>query len=126
MVAVLVLLGLSLRLGLALRRRRLAGVPRSRESVDRHVRWGLPTVILLGVGFLAGSASAFWLRAWSPIGTLHGGLAVAVALLFMVVAWLGWALRSGRSRAVAVHGGLALVGVGLAALAALAGLVLLP
>ncbi len=126
MVAVLVGLGLTLRLGLALRRRRLSGASLRPDAVDRHIRWGLPTVALLIVGFLGGSASAFWLRDWSPIGTLHGGLAVGVALLFLTVAWLGWALRTGRSRAVTVHGGLALVGVGLAALAALAGFVLLP
>ena len=126
MVGVLVGLGLTLRLGLALRRRRLSGASLGRDAVGRHVRWGRPTVALLIVGFLAGAASAFWLRGWSPIGTLHGGLAVVIALVFIAVAWLGWRLQKGRSRAATVHGGLALVGVALAALAALAGFVLLP
>lgn len=126
MVSVLVLLVLALRLGLALRRRRLSGASLPRESVDRHIRWALPAVALLGVGFLAGGASAIWLRGWSPIGTFHGGLGLAVLLVFSGVAWLGRALRRGRSQAAAVHGALALVGVGLAALAALAGFVLLP
>ena len=126
MVGVLVLLVLTLRLGLALRRHRLSGALRSRESIDRHIRWALPAVALLAVGFLAGGASAIWLRGWSPIGTLHGGLGLSVLLVFSVVVWLGRSLRQGRSQAAAVHGALALVGVALAALAALAGFVLLP
>ena len=126
MVMVLVGPGFTLRLGLALRRRRLAGAPLGREARDRHIRWGRPTVLLLIVGFLSGSASAFWLRDWSPIRTLHGGLAIVVALLFIAVAWLGWRLQKGRSSAATLHGGLALLGLGLASLAALAGFVLLP
>ena len=126
MVVVLVGLGLTLRLGLVLRRRRLSGGRRQSEWVDQHVRWGVPTALLLIAGFLGGSASAVWLRDWSPIGTLHGVLGVGVAGLFVAVAWLGWWLKQGRSRAVALHGGLALLGVGLAALTALAGFVLLP
>ena len=127
MVGVLVLLVVVLRLGLVLRQRRLSGssLPR-RDSIDRHVRWAVPTVILLGVGFLAGASSAIWLRGWSPIGTFHGGVGLAVLIVFSAVAWLGRALRQGRSQAAAVHGALALAGVGLAALAAVAGFVLLP
>ncbi len=58
MVGVLVLLVLTLRLGLALRRRRLSGALLSRESIDRHIRWALPAVALLGVGLAALAALA--------------------------------------------------------------------
>lgn len=126
MLVVLILLFTVLRLGLGLRKRRIAGVAPGRERVDRHVRWARPAVGLLLLGGLGGLGSAVWLRDWAPLGTLHAWLGVLTASLFLFAAWLGRALRLGRSRAAAVHGAVALAGVALAALAAMAGFVLLP
>ena len=81
---------------------------------------------MLGLGLLGGPISAVWLRDWTPLGTLHGWLGLLAASLFLAAAWLGRALRLGRSRAAAVHGALALAGVAVIALAAVAGFVLLP
>ncbi|MFP6640182.1 MAG: DUF4079 family protein [Myxococcota bacterium] len=126
MLSLLVLIVVVLRLGLALRRRRISGVAPGRERIEQHVRWARPAVLLLVLGLLGGLVSAIWLRDWAPLGTLHSWLGVLTASLFVTAAWLGRALRLGRSRASAVHGAVALAGVALAALAAVAGFVLLP
>ena len=92
MLGVLVLLLLTLRFGLALRRLRRGGRPLGGDQVKQHVRWARVAVGVLAVGFLAGPVSAVWLRNWAPFGTLHGGLAVLAVALFFSAAWFGQAL----------------------------------
>ena len=67
-----------------------------------------------------------WLRGWDPLATLHGWLGLLAALLFAGVGVLGLRLRAGDRRLVSAHGLAGLLAVMIAALAAMAGFVLLP
>lgn len=126
MVASIGLAALALRSGLALRRSRLRRAGRTPEMRPRHLRLAKPAVVLVLIGFVGGLASWHWLRAGSVLGTFHGLLGLLVAALFTSAAVLGHRIEKGRARAFDVHallGGLALL---FAALAAVAGFVLLP
>ncbi|MDG2051745.1 MAG: hypothetical protein P8M78_16450 [Myxococcota bacterium] len=126
MTGALVLVGVAFKRGLALRKRRLAGLPRERAQRLAHrsvARWGAGLVIL---GSISGPVSAIYLRGWSPLGTFHGWLGLMAAILFAVTGWWGWQLDQGASRSVSAHGWSALLAVAMAALAAAAGMVLLP
>jgi hypothetical protein len=120
------LAALTLRAGLALRRARRGRAPRDPGLRRRHLRLAKPAVALVLVGFVGGAVSAVVLRGWPAFGSLHGLLGLAVASLFLGAAVLGRRLERGRTRAFDAHawlGGLAVLG---AALAAVAGFVLLP
>jgi hypothetical protein len=92
--------------------------------------FGLALVALaLRAGFLAGPLSALLLRDWTPFGTLHAWLGLLAASLFGTAGWLGWRMqqgRLGRDRGAHLHGLLGTLGVLVGALAAAAGMVLLP
>lgn len=126
MLVALALVFFALRRGLALRRQRHAGVRGRGALVRRHVALARPALILLFVGLATGPLSAVFLRDWAPLRTLHGWLGVAAAIAFAATGWLGARLQDGRSRAVEGHARLALGSALLAALAAMAGFVLLP
>ena len=121
---------LTLRLGLALRRLRERGGEGRGALMKRHMRLGKPAVALLCAGFLGGPVSAYWLRGWTPFGTLHAWLGVLAAGLFIGAFWLGngMARRRGeaRSRAVEAHARLGLAATLIGGLACFAGFVLLP
>jgi hypothetical protein len=126
MLASIALAGLALRAGLRLRRRRVARARRPKDLLHAHLVLAKPAVILVGVGFLAGPVSAYWLRGWTPFGTFHAWLGLLAAGLFATAALLGRRLERGRGRPVEAHaiaGGLAFL---VAAVAAVAGFVLLP
>ena len=117
---------LALRSGLALRRSRLRRAGRTPDMRPRHLRFAKLAVPLLLVGMVGGLGSWVWLRGGEVLGTFHGFVGISVAGLFAAAAVLGHRIEEGRSRAFDVHallGGLAFL---LAALAAVAGLVLLP
>jgi len=127
MLIALGLVGWTLRRGLALRRRRLQDVRGGRGAAIRaHAAVGRPAVWLVALGAVTGPASAVLLRDWSPLGTFHGWVGLLAAGLFVATGWLGARLLDGRSRAVDAHAWLALGAVLAAALAAVAGFVLLP
>lgn len=117
---------LALRLGLRMRRARLAGARRERGLLRRHVRLARPAVLMLAVGFVGGPLSSALLRDWTPFERLHGWLGLAAAALFGAAAWLGHRLEHGRDRRADLHGLLGLVAVLAGAVAAVAGFVLLP
>jgi hypothetical protein len=117
---------LTLRAGLAVRRARLGRAPRDASLRRRHLRLAKPAVALLLIGFLAGPLSAVWLRGWEPFHSLHGVLGLAVASLFTAAAILGRRLERGRGSARTAHAWLGALAVLGAALAAVAGFVLLP
>jgi hypothetical protein len=126
MVLALALCALALRAGLTLRRARLGLARRTPALRRRHLRVAKPAVALLLCGFAGGPASALWLRDWTPFGTFHAWLGLLAAGLFAAAAVLGHRIEGGRSRAFDRHallGGLAVLA---AAVAAVAGLVLLP
>ena len=126
MVASLALAFAALRAGLALRRARLARRPPPREARRRHLRLAKPAVALLLVGFLLGPVSAVALRGWTPFETLHGLAGLAAAALFVAAALQGHRLEGGRVSARGAHALLGALALLVAAVAAVAGFVLLP
>lgn len=135
MVATLALAALTLRAGLKLRvarharaagRRPLPGARPRGEVLRAHLRLAKPAVVLLLIGFVAGPASAYWLRGWSPFEKLHSWLGLLAAALFVAAAVLGKRLQEGRGGRPDLHGLLGLLGVLAGAVAAMAGMVLLP
>ena len=117
---------LTLRAGLALRRARLGRAPLDPGLRRRHLRLAKPAVTLILAGFVGGPLSALWLRGWDPFTSFHGVLGLTVASLFAATALLGRRLERGRSRAFEAHARLGALAVLGAALAAVAGFVLLP
>ncbi len=126
MAASIVLAAFALRAGLALRRARRSKLPRTRTMRSAHLRLAKPAVAFVLVGFVGGPLSSLLLRDWRPFEKFHGWLGLLVAGLFAAVAVLGRRLERGRSRAFEAHALLGLLAVALAALAAVAGFVLLP
>ena len=126
MVASLGVVALALRAGLRLRRARFGREPRTPDLRRAHLRFAKPAIALIGVGFLSGPISAAWLRDWTPFATFHAWLGILVAALFLAVAYLGWRLEQRRDRSVDAHAILAGLAVLAAAVAVVAGLVLLP
>jgi hypothetical protein len=125
MVASLVLMFLALRIGFRMRRRRIAGERRG-ALVKQHARLAKPAVVMLMLGLVGGPVSAFWLRDWTPLQTLHGWLGLTAAVLFGTAAWIGNRILKAQSRAVEAHGWVGLAAALTAALASVAGFVLLP
>jgi hypothetical protein len=117
---------LTLRAGLILRRARLGRAPRDPSLRRRHLRLAKPAVALVLIGFLGGPISAVWLRGWEPFHSFHGVLGLAVASFFTAAWWMGRQLERGRASARNVHAWLGALAVLGAAVAAVAGFVLLP
>ena len=126
MIASLGVVALALRAGLRLRRARYGHEPRTPDLLRSHLRLAKPAIALICVGFLAGPISAAWLRGWTPFATFHAWLGVLAAALFLAVAILGRRLERQRGRPVDAHAILAGLAVLAAAVAVVAGLVLLP
>jgi len=126
MTAGLALAALAFRAGVRLRRSRLRRLPRTPELRAGHLRFAKPAVAMVLVGFVAGPISWVWFRGGELFGTFHGFVGLAVACLFGAAALVGRRIETRRSRAHDLHallGGLAIL---FAALAAVAGFVLLP
>jgi hypothetical protein len=126
MVAAVMLAALALRAGLALRRGRRGRGRRTAAMRRAHLRVAKVAVAMVLLGFLAGPPSAVALRGWEPFHTFHGVVGVLVALLFTTAFALGYRLERARSRAFDAHALVGILAVGVAALAAMAGFVLLP
>jgi hypothetical protein len=117
---------LALRAGLEMRKLRLRGARHSAELLRRHLLLAKPAVVLVLIGFVGGPVSAVVLRDWEPFGSLHSALGGLAALLFVAAARIGWGLERRRGGSASRHGALGLAAVLLAALASMAGFVLLP
>ena len=126
MVASLTVAVLALRAGLVLRRSRRGDRRRTSRSRRAHLRLAKPAVGLLLAGFIAGPLSVLALRDWQPFGTFHGGLGMLVAGLLIATALMGRRLETGRSQGFDTHALLGLLALLGAAVAAVAGFVLLP
>ena len=122
----LTLAALAFRAGVGLRRARLRRLPRKPDMRTGHLRFAKPAVVMLLVGFVGGPISWVWLRGGEPLGTFHGFVGLGVATLLAAAAFVGHRIEKHGSRAYDVHavfGGLAIL---LAAVAVVAGFVLLP
>ena len=126
MLISLTLAVLTLRAGLALRRARRGPAPRDPKLRRRHLRLAKLAVALILAGFVGGPISAVALRDWQAFGSFHGALGLAVAALFVAAAVLGRRIERGRASAFEAHAVLGALAVLGAALAAVAGFVLLP
>jgi len=126
MVAGLVVSGIALRHGLALRRSRRFRTPRPRGLRESHLRFAKPAVAMLLLGFCVGPISAVWLRGWEPLQSFHGWVGVVAAALFIVAAIFGRRLERGRSRAFDAHALAGLLAMLAALIAAVAGFELTP
>ncbi len=129
MLSALALAALALRAGLRMRRLRTRGAKLERGLLATHLRVARPAVLLLLAGFLGGPLSALFLRDWTPFGTFHAWLGLVAAALFGTAGWLGLRMQRGRlrrDRGARLHGLLGTLAMLFGALAAAAGLVLLP
>ena len=126
MLCSIVLALAALRAGLAIRRARLARRPRPRGARQRHVRLAKPAVALILVGFMAGPVSAVLLRGWTAFATLHGVVGTIAAGCFAAAAIHGRRLQRGGEASRSAHTLLSGIALLAAALAAVAGFVLLP
>lgn len=126
MLAAISLAALALRSGLALRSARRRGARRSPAELRRHLALAKPAIALVLAGFAAGPLSMVFLRGREPFGTAHGWIGAAALGLFVAAALLGRRLEHGRGRPLDAHAVLATLAVLAAAVAALAGFVLLP
>jgi len=126
MLTSLALVGLTLRAGLAIRRARLARQRPPKDARARHLRLARPAVAFVLVGLVAGVTSAVWLRGWEAFASFHGLLGGIAAVLFTLAAWQGHALEHGARDARSAHALLGALATLFAAVAAIAGFVLLP
>jgi len=114
-----------LRLGIAMRKQRLAERPRDPSLMRRHLRLAKPVVVFAMLGFLGGALSASRLRGWALFETFHALVGLVVVSLLGATAWLG--RRAERAAgSPGLHGLLGVLFTLAACLAAIAGFVLLP
>jgi hypothetical protein len=129
MLVALALAALALRAGLRMRRLRTSGAKPERGLLAAHLKVAKPAVVLLLAGFVGGPLSALVLRDWTPFGTFHAWLGLTAAVLFGSAGWLGLRMQRGslrRDRGANLHGLLGTLGMLAGAVAAVAGMVLLP
>jgi hypothetical protein len=116
----------TLRLGLSLRRARLARRPPPRNARALHLRWAKPAVVLTLLGAFLGPLSVALLRDWTPMSSFHALLGGTAAVLFAGAFLQGRRLERGDQAARNAHALLAGAAVSLALAAAVAGFALLP
>jgi hypothetical protein len=126
MLASLATAAAALQTGLRMRRARLRGAPRRAGERRRHLRLAKTAVAMVAFGFAAGLASAVWLRAFEPLASLHGWLALSALSLFAATAWLGHRLEHGALALRELHVRVAVAALLAAAAALGTGFVLLP
>ncbi len=126
MIAAIGMCLLALRIGLSLRRARLARRPPSHGARARHLRIAKPAVVLVLVGFALGPLSVALLRDWTPMSSFHALLGGIAAVLFAGAGLQGRRLERGDRDARNLHALLGGAAVSIALAAAIAGFVLLP
>jgi len=126
MLGSLGLAALAFQVGFGMRRARLRRLRREPATRRSHVRVAKPAVVLLVLGFVLGPLSMWKLRGRGPFESVHAWLGLLAASLFVATGWLGRLLERGRSRRLDAHALLGALALLAAALAAVAGFVLLP
>lgn len=117
---------LVLNTGLALRQLRVRGKIPPAGTWRWHTRWAPLAVGIVVVGFVLGPLSSVFIRQWSLFATFHGWVGLAATVSFCSVAVLGRRLKLKETRRAQWHGLLGLLSIGLALLAAITGIELLP
>ncbi len=125
MLGTLSLVALTLRIGLAMRRRRSQGLKRQPDLLRQHLALARPAVVLAALGLVSGAASVVWLRDWRSFESFHGILGIVTTALFAATAYTGMRVLRGETKAFQ-HGLLGVLATLVAAVAAMAGFVLLP
>jgi hypothetical protein len=124
MVAVLALGLVVLREGARIRAARLRRRPFDSRRHRRLARW---FVVLAGLGFGAGLASAIGLRGMEPLQSVHAWLVGPAVLAFGLAGALGLRLeRGGRLTARRIHLAAGALGMLTALAGAVAGMAILP
>lgn len=126
MISTLAMAIVTARLGLEIRRRRLNDRRVGGDLRARHLRFGKRTLLMVGIGFLAGPVSMTLLRDENPFESFHGILGIIVLGLFAWTGWSGRALAGGNRDARDIHRIAAASSVAAAMLSAVAGFILLP
>jgi len=126
MISTLAMAVVTARLGLEIRRRRLKDRRVDGDLRGRHLRFGKRTLVMVGIGFLAGPVSMALFRDQNPFESLHGILGIIVLGLFAWTGWSGRALAGGNRDARDIHRIAAASSVAAAMLSAVAGFILLP
>ncbi|MCH7868725.1 MAG: DUF4079 family protein [Myxococcales bacterium] len=115
----------ALRIGLRMRKRRLAGGPRDLDLIRLHLKLAKPAIVLVMFGFVGGALSSTLIRGWTLFNSSHGVLGLIVVCLFGATAYLGYRAERGEGEP-GIHGLLGVLTILIASLAAFAGFVLLP
>jgi hypothetical protein len=126
MVVSLGLSSFALRIGLSIRRARLAHRPAPRAARARHLSTAKAGVTLVLLGAALGPLSVAMLRDWTPMSSFHALAGGIAAILFAGAALQGRRLERGDRAARNVHALLGGAAVSLALAAAVAGFALLP
>lgn len=126
MVVSIGLCSFALRIGLSIRRARLARRPPPRGSRKRHLSIAKPGVVLALLGAALGPLSVALLRDWTPMSSFHALLGGVAAMLFAGAGLQGRRLERGDRAARNLHALLGGAAVSLALAAAIAGFALLP
>lgn len=114
------------KLGLEIRKCRLAGQSTGALRRRRHLRFGKATMGLVAIGFAIGPLSMILLRDRPAFDSFHGILGIIVAGLFAWTGWSGRALSRGNQEARDIHRIAAASSLGAAFVSAVAGFILLP
>jgi len=125
MIVCLAVLIAALRLGLQMRKRRLAGAPPSLDLIRLHLRLAKPAVVFVILGFVGGGLSSSLIRNWDLFGSFHAVLGLIVVGLFSATGVLGRRAERGEGDP-GLHGLLGVLAMLGALLASIAGFVLLP
>ena len=89
MTLCLAVLFAALRIGLKMRRRRLAGGPADFNLIRLHLKLAKPAVLFAIIGFAGGTLSSTLFRDWELLESAHGILGLIVAGLFGATALFG-------------------------------------
>jgi hypothetical protein len=114
------------RLGLAIRRLRLAGQPVAGSLRRRHLRLGKLSLIGVSVGFSIGPVTMIFVRERPAFDSFHAMLGLIVLGLFAWTGWSGRALARGSQDRREIHRIAAASSLAAALFAAVAGFILLP
>jgi peptidoglycan biosynthesis protein MviN/MurJ (putative lipid II flippase) len=112
--------------GLRMRDARLKRHPSPSSSARRHVRLAPLTVAVLCVAFALGPLSAWLLRHWKVLDTVHGWSGLVTTVCFSAAALLGRRLRIAPGPRRSLHGNLGLLAMFGALVTVLTGIALLP